>query len=164
MRLRLAIAVALAAASSAFADSVPSADEIRRQIKTEEARVVLTRLWATPAVFEEICRRIETGEADWLEVAQGLKPASDAAASLSLNYAVARALPVAPTRVLALINHGFSVQDICTSPFIDPETGVAERYQRKAIEALSKPQPSELENIRKDCVDQIRVPLSAVPK
>lgn len=151
------IAVALAAAVG-FAEAVPSADELLRRIESDGARVVSRRLSATPTVFDEICNQIETARPDWLEVARALKPASDGSAALSLNYSVARALLVDPGRVLGLVGHGFAVRDICTSPFTEPAPGVAERYRRSAVEALSRPLPNELKSVRDDCMKEIHGP------
>ena len=68
-----------------------------------------------------------------------LRAFSDAAASESIDSAFARALPVAPERVLQLMGHGLELNNICGSPFIEPEPGVAELYERKAFDALDVP-------------------------
>ena len=140
---------------------VPSASEILRQVEDEGSRAVLRRLWSAPDVFEKLCSRIASGRSDWLEVAKALKSGADAAASLSLNYAVARALPVAPARVLALVGQGFAVTDICTSPFVEPERGVAEQYRLQAIDALRKPFSPQLEKAREECLQHLRAPLGS---
>ncbi len=136
-----------------------AANEILREIESDGASRVLWRLWNHPRRFDELCERIESGDSSWLEVARRLKPASDAGASLSLDYAVARALPAVPEKVLRLINHEFGVDDVCTSPFIEPEPGVAEGYQRLASAALRGSLPSELEPVRKECLKRVEAPL-----
>ncbi|HSL78271.1 MAG TPA: hypothetical protein VK877_01305, partial [Pseudolabrys sp.] len=98
---------------------------------------MLRELWKNELQFEEICGAIETGRSEWLEVARLLRPVSDGAQTLSVNYSVARALPKAPSRVLRLIGQGFAVEDVCTSPFIEPEPGLAERYEEDALRALA---------------------------
>jgi len=136
-----------------------AADDVLREIKSEGPGPVLWRLWDNPTRFDAVCDKIASGDPSWLEVARRLRPSSDAGASLSLDYAVARALPLVPERVLRLVNDGFTVDDICTSPFIEPEPGVAERYQRRASAALRGSLPSDLEAVRKECLKRVEVPL-----
>src|SRR6266566_2048824 len=131
------------------------AAELLREIESEGPRPVLVRLWNDEARFKEVCDKIESGDASWLEVARRLKAGSDAAASLSLDYSVARALPRVPEKVLKLINHGFTVDDVCTSPFIEPEPGVAESYQRRASAALRALRSHDLEAVRDECLKRI---------
>jgi len=109
--------------------------------------------------FDRVCERISTGEPKWLEVARRLRPASDAASSLSLDYAVARAIPKHPERVLALIDKGFSLERVCTSPFIEPETGVAQNYQRRAVAALARVRDPKLTGLASSCSARIAHPL-----
>jgi len=136
-----------------------AAGDILREIASEGPGPVLRRLWDNPTRFDHVCDKIESGDPSWLEVARRLRSSSDAGASLSLNYAVARALPLVPERALRLINNGFTVDDICTSPFIEPKPGVAERYQRRASAALRGSLPSDLEVVRKECLKRVEVPL-----
>ena len=138
----------------------PAADELLRQIASEGSQPVLEPLWRNEERFEQVCIKIESGDPPWLEVARRLRASSDAASTLSLNYAVARALPANPASVLKLIDRGFTVDDICTSPFIEPEPGVAEGYQRRAVAALRGPLPSDLESVRAKCLSRIEEPLA----
>jgi hypothetical protein len=128
--------------------SVLVPNSVLRDIDSLGPRAVLARLWTDEALFAGI----ETGDPKWLEVARRLRAVSDAGATLSLNYAVARALPNAPARVLALIDHGFSIDDVCTSPFLEPEPGVAEDYARRATAALKRVQAPGLERARDQCL------------
>jgi hypothetical protein len=153
--------LALLASSVAVASAPVTADQLLRQIEAEGARQVLQRLWENEDQFGHVCGRIESADPRWLEVARRLKPSSDASLSLGLNYAVARALVINPTRVLKLINHGFTVDDVCTSPFIEPDPGVAERYQRRASAALRRPTDGDLEAVRKECLKLVEMPLKA---
>src|SRR6266849_3067422 len=143
MRFVARLVVVSLLASTAVAEttlptaSLPSARALLSEIDLSGARVVLRRLWANEPQFEALCTFIESADPNWLEVARRLKSASDAAASLSLNYSVARALPVAPDRVLKLVGQGFTIDDICTSPYIEPQAGVAERYEQRALRALA---------------------------
>ena len=138
--------------------TTPSAEGLLRDIAARGARLVLLELWENELRFDTVTNRIESGRAECLEVAQALKPASDAAASLSLNYSVARALPMAPSRVLRLVGRGFELANICTTPFIEPESGVAERYELQALKALSDLRGSSLASLARECADLVRLP------
>jgi hypothetical protein len=80
---------------AAFADAQPAkqvgvgAEAVLRDIDSHGPQAVLARLWTDEALFAGI----ETADPKWLEVARRLRAVSDAGATLSLNYAVARALP-----------------------------------------------------------------------
>ena len=121
-RIGFWLLVAAASVTGACAQD-PSPDALLAEIETTGPRVVLQRLWADERQFSAVCEAIETAEPDWLEVARRLKSVSDAGISLSLNYCVAKALPVGPTRVLGLVGRNFTVEDLCTSPFIEPDAG-----------------------------------------
>lgn len=116
--------------------STPSAQALLQRIGSDGGRKVLWDLWEHESEFGYVISGIESGDPGWLKVAAALRPYSDAGASLSLDYAVALALPKAPVQVLALVGRGFDIDDICTSPFIEPEPGVAEAYERAALAAL----------------------------
>jgi len=151
---------AMLACSAAGAVAAPTPEALIREIAAQGPRVVLARLWNDQPQFESVCKRIESGDRRWLEVAGLLKPASDAASSLSLNYSVARAIPRAPGHVLALIGNGFTVSDVCTSPYIEPEPGVAENYQSRAAAALAKVTDSKLAGVKSACLAGIGAPLA----
>ncbi|MEZ0191023.1 hypothetical protein AB9X41_17525 [Ralstonia solanacearum] len=145
---------------TAFAagSSDPSAKILLTRIAKEGGHKVLWDLWEHEEDFEHVLSGIESGDALWLKVATALRPFSDAGASLSLDYAVARALPKAPNRVLALVGHGFALKFICTSPFIEPEPGVAEAYEQRTLVVLSKVKSPALAPIAAECSQRIRLP------
>lgn len=105
--------------------------------------------------FDSICHSIESGDPQWLEVARRLRPGADAFVAESLDYAVARALPKSPKAVLGLIGHGFTLDRVCTSPFNEPEAGIAETYQKAAAEALKTVTSPKLRVIRDECLKRI---------
>ncbi len=154
-----AVALTLLAVTSGGEAAVPGPHSLLREIEAQGPHLVLGRLWSDRATFEAVCGQIETGDPRWLEVARRLKVASDAASSLSLNYAVARAIPRAPERVLALIGNGFEIRDVCTSPFIEPERGIAENYQRRAIAALARVADSRYVSAKSACLAEIGLPI-----
>ena len=141
------------------AAAAPTPEALSREVAAQGPRAVLTRLWNDQRQFDAVCDGIQTGDRRWLEVARLLKQASDAGSALSLNYSVARAIPRAPERVLRLIGDGFTVNDVCTSPYIEPKPGVAEQYQRKAAGALATVRKPELASVRAACLAAIAAPL-----
>lgn len=153
------LAITVATAVTAGTSALPNPTVLSSQIDAEGARPVLNRLWKDDAAFDALCEAIATADPAWLEMARRLRTVSDAGASLSLNYSVARALPKAPERVLALIGSGFEIHDICTSPFIEPEPGVAEKYQKEAVAALKKVSAAALFDVRDRCLVSVSVPL-----
>jgi len=142
----------------AAAEPLPLASTLLGEIESNGPRTVLKRIWADAPEFDAVCAAIESANPDWLEVARRLRPVSDAAASLSLNYSVARALPVAPQQVLGLVGRGFTIEDICTSPFIEPEAGVAEQYEQRTLQALAQVKDPKLSSIAKRCAVRVRLP------
>ena len=150
--------VAVATLPGTAGEPIPSAASILDDIKAVGARTVFGRLSSHEAQFDAVCDAIEGAEPKWLEVAAHLRPVSDGAAALSLNFSVARALPRAPTRVLALVGHGFALEDICTSPYIEPDPGVAEDYQTRALAALATVSDSRLKALVQQCATRVRIP------
>lgn len=151
--LALALAVPAAAATQG-----PSAQAVLKRVANEGGRKVLWDLWDQEEKFDQVMAGIESGEPSWLKVAVALKPFADGGASLSIKYSVARVLPRAPERVLALTRQGFEVDDICTSPFLEPDPGVAEAYERETLKALAKVKDPSLVPIAVECAKQVRLP------
>lgn len=115
----------------------PQATEILAEIKSTGAKATFRRLWSDEPQFDAVLAEIAKGSPEWLAIAQQIRPFTDAAASEGLDYSVARALPVAPERVLRLVGHGCSIERICTSPFNEPERGVAEVYEASELKVPS---------------------------
>ncbi len=154
----LLLALTLVSPVAACADQPdPVAQALLKRISSDGGHKVLRDLWEHGQEFGRVISGIESGDPSWLEVATALRPFSDAGASLSLNYAVALALPKAPDRVLALVGHGFELNDICTSPFIEPDPGIAEAYEREALDALATSKDSNAA----DCAQLVRLPVGA---
>ncbi len=143
------------------AEGAPSPEDIIARIQRNGGKTVLEDFWNHEAEFEAVLRGVESGNRRWLEVAQLLKPFSDAGSSELINYAVARALPIDPQRVLRMIGHGFELEFICTSPFDEPELGVAEAYERRALSALDSLHDPDLKAVASECAKHIRLPPAA---
>jgi len=150
----------------------PDAGRIISEIKLKGAKEVIARLTSDEnwTEFEKVCDEIETGKKEWLEVAKLLAPGSDAATAESLIISVARALPKSPRHVLSLVAEteqdpkgGFTVEMICTSPFIESEPGVSERYLIETEKTLASTDTSDniqLNTLRLKCLDNIHKTIS----
>lgn len=150
----------LASASATAAEprhGGPSAKELMTRINAEGGKKVLSELWTNEQAFEALLRPVQAGDPDWFKVWIKLRAYSDAAASESIDISFARALPVAPERVLKLVGHGLELNSICGSPFIEPEPGVAELYERKTLAALARVRDVELKAVAKECSARVKL-------
>ena len=138
-----------------------SSSSVAARISVEGGQKVLRDLWQHEEAFAPVLTGIESGDPSWLNIATQLKPYADGAASLSLNYAVARALPKAPEAVLALVGKGFDIDRICTLPFIEPDPGVAELYERQTLAALSSVIDPSLKPLATRCSKLVQLPAGA---
>ena len=158
--MRIAAAVMLACALTASAAPVDRlfADALLQRIGQQGGRQVLADLWKDDQAFARVIDGIQSGDPKWLEVALRLRPFSDAGASESIDAAVAMLLPTEPRRILSLVGHGFDIEHICTSPFIEPEPGVAEAYEQKTLAALATVIDPDLATLAKECARRVRLP------
>ncbi len=157
MRQMSVLVLALALAVPASAAGGPSAADLLKRIADQGGHKVLWDLWEREKEFYQVMSDIESGDPSWLKVAAAFKPFSDAGAALSIDYSVAFALPQAPERVLALVGHGFNLEDVCTSPFLEPEPGEAEAYEKKALSALARINDPALKPVAARCAAQVRL-------
>jgi hypothetical protein len=154
-----AIAAMLACVLTASAASPgnSSPEMLLQRIGQQGGRQTLAELWQDRQAFEGVLNGIATGEPQWLEVARRLRPFSDAGASESIDEAVARALPKRPRGVLSLVGHGFALEHVCTSPFIEPGAGVAEAYEQKTLAVLAEVREPQLVRLAQDCARRVRL-------
>lgn len=141
----------------AAAGSAISPDEIQARIDRQGGHKVLWALWENQTEWNQVLAGIESGNTSWLKLAQQLHPFSDAGASEELHSAVARALPKAPERVLAMIGPGFEIEFVCTSPFIEPEPGIAEAYECAALAALASVHTPKLQALVTQCTKLVKL-------
>ena len=148
-------------ASEGTAPATLTGVALNEEINREGAAAVLRRLFATLETEEALLKGIGTGGADWLLVAERLRPASDGAASLGLTFAVQDALPKNPGGVLQLVQrHAFSVEDACGgygSGQIEDErpAGVIRSLVQTRVEAVHALRSRELAVERKACLEHL---------
>lgn len=142
--------------------TAPVEPELARQINGEidgkGAKAVIAALDRDAARFGKVGDAIATADPVWLTIALRLREGSDAGTGETLSYALAQALPNAPERVLALVGHGYSVGNLCTSPFIEPAPGVAEAYEAKAVAALQSVTDPALKTTVDECIKGVTLP------
>lgn len=146
---------------SSFCSAAPknrvTPDTLRARIEAEGARTVLSTLWADEQNFEALLDPVQAGKTEWFAVWVTLRKVSDGAAALSIDFSFPRALPLAPERVLRLIGKGLEFNFTCTSPFIEPEPGVAEAYERKTLAALARVRDPELKLLASRCAERVKL-------
>lgn len=144
------------------AQTAPVASELAKQINSEidgkGAKATIAALDKDQARFEKVAAAIATADPVWLTIALRLREGSDAGTGETLSHALAQALPNAPERVLALIGHGYTVGNLCTSPFIEPAPGVAEAYEAKAVAALQSVTDPALKTTVDECIKGVTLP------
>ena len=134
------------------------ARQINGEIDSKGAKVTLVALDQDDARFGKVSDAIATADPVWLTIALRLRAGSDAGTGETLSRALAQALPNAPERVLALVGRGYGVDNLCTSPFIEPAPGVAEAYEAKAIAALQSVTDPALKTTVDECIKGVTLP------
>ncbi|SDR14311.1 hypothetical protein SAMN05216569_3314 [Pseudoxanthomonas sp. CF125] len=134
------------------------AKQINSEIDAKGAKAVIAALDRDELRFGKVGDATATADPVWLTIALRLREGSDAGTGETLSYALARALPNAPERVLALVGHGYTVGNLCTSPFIEPAPGVAEAYEAKAVAALQSVTDPALKTTVEECIKGITLP------
>ena len=144
------------------AQSAPVEPKLVRQINGEidskGAKATLVALDQDDARFGKVSDAIAMADPVWLTIALRLRAGSDAGTGETLSRALAQALPNAPERVLALVGRGYDVDNLCTSPFIEPAPGVAEAYEAKAIAALQSVTDPALKTTVDECIKGVTLP------
>lgn len=135
-----------------------SAEIVLSEIKLGRSAVVAKRIDADESFGRSVMNGISTGDSSWLEVARALTPAS-ATSAASLSIALASALLKSPERVLGLIGSKYPVADVCSIPFLRPDSSIVISYYNEALAALARVRSAPLSPVRDACravLDQAR--------
>jgi hypothetical protein len=135
-----------------------SAELVLSEIKLKGADSVARRIDADESFGRSVMNGIATGDSAWLDVAGKLTPASGPAEG-SFSIALASALARSPARVLALLGPKYRVEDVCSIPFLKPESTIVASYHQEAVTALSRVRSDSLIPVRDSChttLDQAR--------
>jgi hypothetical protein len=148
--------IALIAASSGATEKLPTAQELMSRIDQEGGKKVLDDLWESPNVFKALLKPLEKGDPAWFQVWLRMRKFSDAGASESIDMSFGRAIPLVPEQVLRLIHSDELSLQVCGSPFIKPEPGIAETYEHDARKALASVRDPEFLSLASKCREKIR--------
>lgn len=88
--------------------------------------------------YEKVLDKIERGDDVLIRNSYLFKPWIDASSSLSLTYALSRSLTKNAEAVFSVIPEHFTLQDICTIPYIEAPINVELEHIEKSIQALDK--------------------------
>jgi hypothetical protein len=128
------------------------AERVLADIRRNGADSIAARMSRDDAFGEHVLDAMGSGDSTWLEVAVALRPTGYADIAESLPISVAEALPKAPERVLSLIRRKeFSIDEVCTIPFIEPQASVVAAYYAKTSAALGGVKRADLAAERDQC-------------
>jgi hypothetical protein len=100
--------------------------------------------------YESLLDKIESGDEILISGSSMLKQWADASTSLSLKYALSRAITKRPDSVMKLIPEHFSVAELCTIPYIEESIEIEKKHVRESLSALegsTNPNDSHVECI-----------------
>jgi hypothetical protein len=135
-----------------------SAELVLSEIKLGRSAAVAKRIDADESFGRSVMNGISTGDSSWLEVAREVTPAS-ATSAATLSIALASALLRSPEKVLALLGRKYPVADVCSIPFLRPDSSLVTSYYGEAIAALARVQSPAISPVRDACrvvLDQAR--------
>ena len=143
----------IALAVPAFAQHVITSKSLIARIDKDGAKEVVKQL-NTPndKQWNWVMNRIELGSAEWLEVADKLRPGTDAGASEDLEMVVARALVHNPNRVLKMTGETWKLERVCGDYEIEEPAAKARRRKADVRLALNRVVAPDLQEKRKACL------------
>jgi len=141
-----------------------NASEIIDEIQKRGAKAVVKAFYENCDLWNELLRRIASGEREWIEVAIYLKPGADAGASEMLNFAVGEAIENAPETVLKAAVENYDLKEICCGPDVDDARystySKALATTKRRIEALQKVEDEALQQNRDKCIGNLQEAIS----
>ena len=156
--LALLLMSSLAATTPRTVEITPQ--EISAKIKADGAKAVVDRLdhsgqwWA-------ITNHIAHGSSKWIVLAPALSNGTDAGTSESLKISLAYALPKATAATLETLDpHAtslpISLQEACSSPFIEDSREHKRSYKRRTLATLHRIHEPELRAAAAACSNELR--------
>jgi hypothetical protein len=159
-------APSLARAKSHFAST--SQDELRR-IQMVGAQRYIEDLYDDAPHWDFVISQINSGQAEWLALAQAMMPAADGAASEELEASLAVALTTKPSNVLRLfLRRGetphWAIQNVCDAPIPTPGKKWLIAYKAKAIKSVNSVREPDLRDLKARCLTALHgIDLSRPP-
>lgn len=88
--------------------------------------------------YETFLDAIESGSEEHIADAAVLADWTDASTSVSLKYALSRAIIANPDAVMELIPGSFAVVEVCTVPYIEESVEIELRHVKESLDALKR--------------------------
>lgn len=129
---------------------------VKKSVSEIGAKKTLVKIFENPKLEEQLLAGVSSGATAWLDIAQILKPVSDAGSSEGLNIATAEALPQNVKGVLALLGKDFPLDRVCSIPFIEPSDARIAKYFKKAEAALTKNTDPNQKEVTAQCLAVLR--------
>jgi hypothetical protein len=106
--------------------------------------------------WDELIKKVEGGQTQWLQIAVQLRSASDATASTLLSVAAGVALARAPRQVLSVVVPSLPVEEVCGLPDVSDlrfDTKVkATQYLDARMSAVAQLTQPSLSQLRSACL------------
>ena len=109
----------------------------------------------TTTRFTAILEGIATGDRTWLALVPKLAPGVDAGTATGLEIAIAEALPHNAAGVLALGGNGWSVEDACAYPMIEPTEDETRAYFAATIPAVEGVADPAVQSAKATCLAKL---------
>ena len=100
-----------------------------------------------------VMHKIGEGSSEWLEIANLLRPGSDAGITRDLNLAVGEALENNPKNVFTISLKAFEIIDICRAPESSLELGT--RLLEKRIKNVKSIKDKKLTKLCDECINYL---------
>src|ERR1700749_1434235 len=152
MRGKLALLVLVMAVMPAMGAERLTPSSIRADIARHGAAAVVDRLWKS-GDYDRIMEKVGEGSDEWLALVPLLGPGADAGAAEDLPIALAYALPNNPRGVLMILRgkNGFSVDEVCGAPFIEPTREQLQNWFARSRKALETMNDKKLQTMKEKC-------------
>jgi len=131
-------------------------DEILTKLKSNQAIEFVNSIkpgddWK---VFDNLLKRIESGDPKWLEVGVILEDYTDAGISMGLSIAFAQAIKNNPEVVLAIMSE-YDVSWSCSVPLIEPTKDVFDYFVNSTLSAVNKMDSPKLAMKKDTCLKKL---------
>jgi hypothetical protein len=137
-------------AGNTAADELTHIHEVGAESYTEE-------LWRDSPRWDMFLSRIDSGQREWLRVAQAIKPAADGAVAEQLLTSIAEALIENPPDVLRLLSpeggvSTWRITTVCGGPIPAPGKAWLTTYKAKALQAVATVREPDLIEKKRQCL------------
>lgn len=150
--------------TSVSESKAPTPQQVLALIHAHGAENAIVLLDKSGAWQSSVLPGVESAHADWLTVARGLYPGTDAGGREELDDALSGALLKSPYIVLPLLQEIWWTEPrtVCTYDWDSELPGGVEQYIRRLRTALDKKPPAKLHLLRAACLRGIETTLQSV--